>query len=194
MRYIYFFLLLAVCSSVANGQGLIIDEGVGVGQLKLGQSFEEVVNILGFTGDLKTYDDYLAEELFNEDPEFALECVIGFDYYIKYEFLLTLPVSCVFFKDNVISQIKVSSFPQYYFAIAKDTKTKSGLDFWSERNTIIDIYGSPDLKVNYDSFILDSYFYFEDGITLNLRDGEYRSAHIYSKLDASSIEKFSREF
>lgn len=177
-----------------NAQDLIIDEGVGIGQLKLGQSFEEVVNILGFSGDLKTYDDYLAEELFNEDPEIALECVIGFEYYVKYEHLLTLPVSYVFFKDNTISQIKVSSFPEYYFAIAKDTKTKNGLDFWSESNNIIDIYGSPDLKVNYDSFILDSYFYFDDGITLNLRDGNYRSAHIYPKLDANTVEKFSEEF
>lgn len=194
MRFLCFFVLFTAVSLFSYGQNLVIDEGEGIGQLKLGQSFEEVVNILGFNGDLKTFDDYLAEELFNEDPEIALECVIGFEYYVKYEHLLTLPVSYVFFKDNEISQIKVSSFPEYYFAIAKDTKTKSGLNFWSESNNVIDIYGSPDLKVNYDSFILDSYFYFDDGITLNLRDGNYRSAHIYPKLDASTIEKFSEEF
>ena len=194
MRFIYFFILSFAISLFGHGQELIIDEGVGIGDLKIGQSFEEVVNILGFSGDLKTYDDYLAEELFNEDPEIALECVIGFEYYVKYEHLLTLPVSYVFFKDNAISQIKVSSFPEYYFAIAKDTKTKNGLDFWSETNHVTDLYGSPDLKVNYDSFILDSYFYFEDGITFNLREGNYRSAHIYPKLDATTAKKFSEEF
>lgn len=194
MRFLYFFVLFTAVSLLSYGQKLVINEGEGIAQLKLGQSFEEVVDVLGFSGDLKTYDDYLAEELFNEDPEIALECVIGFEYYVKYEHLLTLPVSYVFFKDNEISQIKVSSFPEYYFAIAKDTKTKNGLNFWSESNNVIDIYGSPDLKVNYESFILDSYFYFDDGITLNLRDGNYRSAHIYPKLDASTIEKFSEEF
>lgn len=194
MRLLSFLLLFVTATFVLKGQELIIEEGVGVGQLKLGQSFEEVVNILGFSGNLKTYDDYLAEELFNEDPEIALECVIGFEYYVKYEHLLTLPVSYVFFKNNVISQIKVSSFPEYYFAIAKDTRTKNGLNFWSESNNVVEIYGSPDLKVNYDNFILDSYFYFSDGITLNLRDGNYRSAHIYSRLDADTAEKFSEVF
>ena len=188
---INFCLLL---SYFVNAQNVIIDEGVGVGPLKLGQSFEEVVNILGFGGDLKTYDDYVAEELFNVDPEIALECVIGFEYYVKYEHLLTIPISYVFFKDNVISQIKVSSFPEYYFAIARDTQTKSGINFWAEADNIENVYGDPDLKVNYDNFILDSYFYFNNGITLNLRDNNYRSAHIYPVPDPTVIEKFSKEF
>lgn len=187
-------LFLALISLSASGQNVIVEEGVGVGQLKLGQSFEEVVDVLGFGGDLKSYDDYLAEELFNEDPEIALECAIGFEYYIKYEHLITLPVSHVFFRDNEITQIKVSSFPAYYFAIAKDTKTKSGLVFWEQGDKVTYIYGSPDLKVNYDNVILDSYFYFDRGITFNLREDNYRSAHIYSKLEPQLIDKFRNEF
>lgn len=194
MKFLSLSFFLLTVSFFLRGQNLIIEEGVGVGPLKLGQSFEEVVNVLGFSGDLKTYDDYLAEELFSVDPDIALECVIGFDYYVKYEHLLTLPVSYVFFKDNVITQIKVSSFPEYYFAIAKDTKTKNGLNFWAERKNVENVYGIPDLKVNYDSFIIDSYFYFDDGITLNLRDNNYRSAHIYPKPDRSVLEKFRKEF
>ena len=157
-------------------------------------SYDAVMDILGFEGQLKTYDDYLAEELFNDDPEIALECAIGFDYYVKYEHLLTLPVSYVFFKDNIITQIKVSSFPEYYYAIAKATKTGSGLDFWAETENVLDVYGTPDLKVNYDSFILDSYFYFKEGITLNLRENNYRSAHIYVGLPPDVAEKFSGVF
>lgn len=177
-----------------KSQHIVVEEGVGVGPLRLDQSFEEVVNILGFGGDLKTYDDYLAEELFNEDPEIALECAIGFEYYVKYEHLLTLPVSYVFFKDNKINQIKISSFPAYYFAIAKDTKTKNGLNFWDESNQVVDIYGSPDLTVNYEGFILDSYFYFESGITVNLREDNYRSAHIYTRPNQDVIESFTKGF
>jgi len=194
MKLLSLSLFLLTVSFFLKGQNLIIEEGVGVGPLKLGQSFEEVVNILGFSGDLKTYDDYLAEELFSVDPDIALECVIGFDYYVKYEHLLTLPVSYVFFKDNVITQIKVSSFPEYYFAIAKDTKTKNGLNFWAERKNVEDVYGTPDLQVKYESFIIDSYFYFEDGITLNLRDNNYRSAHIYPKPEPGVLAKFREEF
>jgi len=194
MKKLSLLTIILFACLISYSQEVVIEEGAGVGPLRLGQSYEEVIGILGFTGELKTYDDYLAEELFNDDPEIALECVIGFEYYIKYEHLLTLPVSYVFFKDNVITQIKVSSFPEYYYAIAKSIKTRNGLTFWAETGSVIDKYGTPDLKVNYDNFILDSYFYFEDGITFNLREDNYRSAHIYSRLTPALAEKFSGEF
>lgn len=194
MKNLFFTAMFFFSFFILNGQELVIEEGIGVGPLKLGQSFEEVVHILGFNGDLKTYDDYLADELFFEDPENSLECAIGFEYYVKYEHLLTLPVSYVYFKDNVITQIKVSSFPEYYFSIAKSTKTKEGLDFWEETNKVEEIYGNPDLKVNYDSFILDAYFYFNKGITINLREGNYRTAHIYNEQSASMIDDFKNQF
>jgi hypothetical protein len=191
---LFYLLVFFISPLFLKGQNVIIEEGVGVGSVKIGQSYEEVVDILGFGGDLKNYDDYLAEELFNEDPEIALECAIGFDYYVKYELLLALPISYVFFKDNLISQIKVSSFPEYYFSVAKDTRTKDGLDFWAEEKSVVDIYGVPGLKVNYENFILNSYFYFGNGITINFRENNYRSAHIYKKLDPQTIEAFSKEF
>ena len=177
-----------------NGQQIIIEEGTGVGPLKLGQSFEEVVNILGFNFDLKTYKDYLAEELFFVEPERVLECVIGFDYYVKYEHLLTLPVSYVFFKDNVINQIRLSSFPEYYFSIARSTKTSRGLEFWTNTKEIQQIYGTPDLQVNYDSFILNATFYFEDGITFFLREDNYRTTHLYSRQSQNLYSKFKNQF
>jgi len=176
------------------GQDIVIEEGVGIGPLKLGQTFEEVVNILGFGGDLKTYDDYLAEELFNEDERKALECVIGFEYYVKYEHLLTLPISYVFFDENILTQIKISSFPQYYFSIAKNTITKKGLDFWVNKSELIRIYGQPDLQVNYEDFILYTYFYYEEGMALSLRDDDYRLSHIFSKPSPEIIKKFSNAF
>jgi hypothetical protein len=194
MKNFLLTILLAFSILTVKGQELIIDEGVGIGNLKLGQSFEEVVHILGFSGDLKTYDDYLAEELFFEDPENALECIIGFDYYVKYQHLLTIPVSYVYFKDNVINQIKVSSFPEYFFSIARDTKTKSGLDFWASKREVEQLYGTPDLAVNYDSFILNAYFYFNKGITINMREDNYRTAHIYHAPPQDLLNEFINQF
>jgi hypothetical protein len=194
MRVFYLVVFMLFSSYLVQGQHIIIEEGKGVGTLKLGQSFEEVVNILGFGGDLKTYDDYLAEELFNEDPEIALECVLGFEYYVKYTHLLILPVSYVFFKNNAVSQIMVSSFPEYYFSIAKDSKTKKGLEFWAENNRVINVYGNPDLKVNYEGFILNAYFYFDQGITIDLRENNFRAAHIYARPEQALVKKFVSEF
>lgn len=194
MKYTILSVFILFVSYYSQGQQLIIEEGTGVGPLKLGQSFEEVVNILGFNGDLKTYEDYLAEELFFVEPDRVLECVIGFDYYVKYKHLLTLPVSYVYFKDNVINQIKLSSFPEYYFSIARNTKTSRGLEFWTESNQLQQIYGLPDLQVNYDSFILRASFYFDEGITFFLRDDHFRTAHVYIRQPQNLYNKFKSQF
>lgn len=194
MRHVILTILLIFTGVILKGQDVVIVEGSAVGPLKLGQSFEEVVNILGFNGELKTYDDYVAEELFFADPENQLECAIGFDYYVKYEHLLTLPIAYVYFKDNVINQIKVSSFPEYYFPIARATKTSQGLDFWAASSQVEQVYGAPDLKVNYDSFILNAYFYFDKGITINLRENNYRTAHIYQEQSSELYNSFKNQF
>lgn len=194
MKYAILSVFFLFVSIYAHGQQVIIEEGKGVGPLKLGQSFEEVVNILGFNGDLKTYKDYLAEELFFMEPERVLECVIGFDYYVKYEHLLALPVSYVYFKDNVINQIKLSSFPEYYFAVARDTKTSRGLEFWTNSNQLQHIYGVPDLQVTYDSFILNASFYFDEGVTFFLRDDHFRAAHLYLQQPQNLYDKFKSQF
>ena len=194
MRKSLIFLVFALLTLPAAAQDIVIKEGRGVGSLEIGQSYEQVQDVLGFHGQLKTYDDYLAEELFNEDPEDFLECEIGFDYYIKFEHLLTLPVSYVFFKDDKVNQIKVSSFPAYYFAIAKSTKTESGLHFWDTEEKMAEIYGRPALTADYENFIIKSSFYFRKGITFSSRDGAVRSAHLYLPPDAGLTEKFKSRF
>lgn len=194
MRVLQLLIIAIIIPLTADGQGVIIEAGAGIGDLKIGQSYEEVQHVLGFQGKLKTYDDYLAEELFNEEPEDFLECVIGFDYYVKFEHLLTLPVSYVFFIDDKVNQIMVSSFPAYYFAIAKSGSTAEGLKFWDDENKMIRIYGEPALVVDYENFILKSCFYFLNGITFNLRDGMVRSAHIYRAPEKMKTDKFSNRF
>ena len=52
MRFLSLLLLCVTTSFFLKGQNLIIEEGNGVGPLKLGQSFEEVVITLGFDGEL----------------------------------------------------------------------------------------------------------------------------------------------
>ncbi|NJN25591.1 MAG: hypothetical protein HC819_06330 [Cyclobacteriaceae bacterium] len=194
MRYIHLLIPMLLVPAMLQGQHVTIEEGKAVGALRLGQSFEEVVSILGFGGDLKTYDEYLAEELFSEDPDKALECVLGFEYFIKYEHLLTLPVSYVYFKDNKICQIKVSSFPEYYFNIAKDSRTSRGLDFWAQNQQIVSLYGNPDFQAEYEDFILNTSFYFDEGIAFDLRDKMFRIAHIFEKPSANVVSKFTSAF
>ncbi len=172
-----------------HGQS-IINPGDGIGPLHIGQTYQQVTSILGFNGKLKTYDDYVADELFNIDPKKSLECAIGFDYYVKYEYLLTMPVSYVFFKDNKVNQIRVTSIPEYYVSLARDVRTTDGLEFWADPQRVYTVYGKPDFTFNYDAFILKSDFYFSKGITISIRDDYYRVAHIYSPMSNDMVKKF----
>jgi len=180
-------------AGLSNAQKITITEGDGVGLLKIGQSVNDLVNVLGFKGTLKTYDDYVAEELFTEDPAKSLECIIGFDYYIKYQHLITLPVSYIFIKNNVISQIKLTSFPEYFFGISRATATSAGLPFWANKDDMIKLYGKPDAAREYESFILETSVYFDKGIAFSFRDSNYRVAHIFKKPSAEQIKKFNNQ-
>jgi len=191
MKRVILLLSCVFSLHIASAQKIIIAEGGGVGPLKIGQSLNDLVDILGFKGTLKTYDDYVAEELFTEDPATTLECVIGFDYYIKYQHLITMPVSYIFIKNNEISQIKLTSFPEYFFAISRSTSTSSGLPFWASKDDMIKLYGKPDATRDYDSFILETSVYFDKGIAFSFRDSNYRVAHIFKKPTDEQIRKFN---
>ncbi len=176
---------------ITYAQSIIITEGDGIGQLKIGQSVNDLVDVIGFKGKMKTYDDYVAEELFTEDPAKSLECIIGFDYYIKYQYLMKLPVAYIFIKNNVVSQIKLTSFPEYFFAIAKSTTTSQGLPFWAGKDDMTKTYGKPDATKDYESFMLETSVYFDKGIAFSFRDSNYRVAHIFRKPSADQIKKFT---
>jgi hypothetical protein len=167
--------------------------GEGIGPLKIGQSYEEVVSILGFKGKLKTYSDYVAEVLFSENPSDFLECRIGFDYYVRYEHLLTLPVSYVFYEDDKINQIMVSSLPAYYRDLARDVQTPQGLAFWSTDEAIRRQYGAESLLRDYPGFMTTEMFYFSKGLGLQLRNREFRNAHIFKPPDAELQRSFARQ-
>jgi len=160
----------------------------GIGMLKIGQSYEEVQSILGF-GKLKTYEDYLEEELFSQQPGAMLECVIGFDYYIKYEYLITLPVEYIYFKNDTVNQIKVTSFPEYYRDLCEDVQTPDNLRFWEDEASMKDAYGNPAFDYDYDWYLLKSYFYPNKGIVFNFRENKCRTAHIIPQMSTEVIEK-----
>jgi len=193
MKRIVLISSLVLATGFLHAQKIIITEGDGVDLIKIGQTVNEVVNILGFKGTLKTYDDYVSEELFTEDPAKSLECVIGFDYYIKYQHLITVPISYIFIKNNVVSQIKLTSFPEYFFAISRSTTTGSGLPFWASKDDMIKLYGKPDATRDYESFILETSVYFDKGIAFSFRDSNYRVAHIFKKPTADQIKKFNNQ-
>lgn len=188
MKKIVLLGMIAMIALPVAGQH--ITPGRGIEALKLGQTYEEVVEVLGFKGTLRTYDEYVAEELFNMDPEDALECVIGFDYYVRYAHLLTLPVSYVFFREGRLVQIMVSSIPEYYHAMARKVETNQGLRFWSESQDVEKIYGRPEMQKKYPDYMLNTMFYLDEGIAMDIREDLYRSVHIFELPSTPLTGKF----
>ena len=68
MKRVIFLSLMFFVFNSAHSQNIV--PGEGVGPFKIGQSYEEMRFILGFKGEIKTFDDYLNEVLFLQLDEF----------------------------------------------------------------------------------------------------------------------------
>lgn len=188
-------LALMALSFFAGAQAFKIDPGVGFEMLKVGDSFEKVQSTVGF-GKLKTYKQYIAEELFDRSPEQAVECMLGFDHYLKFEHLIPIPVFHIFFKDDKVCQILVSSFPDYYRPLSEDVVIKENLRFWDDRKKLKSVMGTANF-INEDEYlILESHLYLDYGVTFNFRDNALRTVHVFKVPDPavgnSIISKLSQ--
>ena len=122
-----------------------------------------------------------------------LECVIGFDYYMKFEHLMSLPVHFIFFKNDKINQILITSFPEYFFSISKDVRMDNGLQFFASKDEVTSAMGEADLEYDYEWYLLKSCFYFTKGLTFNFRDGEFRTAHIHNVVSTEKANQFAKD-
>ncbi len=191
MKTIFTFLALLLFIPTSSEQDIIkLTPGIGFEEIKIGDSYDAVQETLGF-GKKKSYNLYIADELFDRSPDSALECLIGFDHYIKYEYLLTLPVHYIFFKDNKVVQIKSTSFPEYYHTICENVEIGQGIRFWENVSEMKSAIGEESLKVEEDYLILDTYHYFSKGITLSAREKQVRTVHVYQPLDGSKAGEFT---
>jgi len=192
MQKLFFFSLCIFFSFSTFGQDLPLKPGSGFENLKIGDSFESVRETLGF-GKKKTYEKYLADELFDREPGEALECLIGFDYYMKIEYLVTLPILYVYFKDDKVIQIKSTSFPEYYNPICEDVVIGDDLKFWSGVDKMHAVLGKEDVFINEDYLILETFGYLSKGIAFSAREKQIRMIHVFRPVTGSEKSKIIDE-
>ena len=185
-------ILFLIFSIDTMGQNIALNSGSGFKDLKIGDTYDQVEDVLGF-GKKKSYEKYLADELFDRDPNEALECVIGFDYYIKLEYLITLPILYVYFKDDKVVQIKTTSFPEYYSAICEDVITDNNLKFWSNIDKMKQAMGKEDIFLDEEYLILKSYVYLSKGISFSTREDKVRMIHIFKPVGGSEKSRITAE-
>jgi len=170
MRIINIFLiLLFLCVSSSHGQFII--PGEGLMDVKLGLDWDEIEWELGFKGKkIERINAITSLKLLAEQSE------IDFDFIVSYQHIMWLPVSDLFFKDNKVCMIQISSYPEYYKMLCMDIGTVEGLNFWDEEVRVQEIYGNSKALKNDEK----AYYAFnEKGLGVEILDNEVRTMVIF---------------
>lgn len=165
--------LIIVILCVSSGYGQFLIPGEGIMDVKIGSDWDEVEWELGFKGSKIEKSDVGSTLQF-----IALKAGIEYDYVVSYQHIMWLPVSDLFFKDDRIVMIQISSFPEYYKMLCADFGTVEGLNFWDDSEKVKEIYGNFDeLENDGKSYIM----YKEEGIGVEILDNEVRAILIFQR-------------
>ncbi|MCK5103960.1 MAG: hypothetical protein KAQ62_09200 [Cyclobacteriaceae bacterium] len=170
MRVAIIVLIIFFLSATRNyGQFLI--PGEGIMDVKIGADWDEIEWELGFRGKKIDRINVIPALKF-----IAREADIDFDYVVSYQHIMWLPVSDLFFKNDKVCMIQLSSYPEYYKMLCVDIGTTEGLNFWDAADRVKEIYGSNTNSKNEKK----SYFVFNDkGLGVELLENEVRSMFIF---------------
>lgn len=166
---ITFFCVLFISSTEGLGQFLI--PGEGLIDIKIGIDWDEVEWELGFKGKKIDKENISPQLKFIAD-----EAGIEFDFVVSYRHIMWLPVSDLFFKNDLVCMIQLSSYPEYNKMLCTDIGTIEGLNFWDNMGKIDEIYGEQQVsKFDQKSYITIS----EKGIGVEVFENEVRTMIIF---------------
>jgi len=170
MRIITTFFIVNVLSIVSSF-GQILISGEGIMDVKIGADWDQVEWELGFKGEKKESSSVSADLLF-----LANATNVEFDFVVSYQHIMWLPVAELFFKNDKICMIQLTSYPEYNQMLCGDIGTIEGLNFWDDSEKVKEIYG------NFEQLEKDGksyYVYNNKGIAVELLDNEVRTMLIF---------------
>jgi hypothetical protein len=139
--------------------------------VKLGADWDQVEWELGFKGEKNSKSNVRPELRF-----MAEAANIDFDFVVSYQHIMWLPVSELFFKNDSICMIQLTSYPEYNQMLCIDIGTFEGLNFWDDSRKVKEIYGNLELLENEGKSI---YVSKEKGLALELLNDEVRAMLIF---------------
>ena len=172
MRIIVFIVLFFTTCYV-SAQDIIPKERFG--DLKLGVTYEDVIWIIGFDGSKLSKDS--APEMLREPLK---ELNIDFDYVVNFRYIMDLPVTSVYFKEDLVVFFTISNYPEYNQFICQDLVTSDGLKFWDSLTQVKELYGNDVSLMGYTSGKIKYFVYKNDGICFGLDDDEVRTIGIFN--------------
>ena len=170
MRIVITFLVIFLLAATRNyGQFLIPAEGLM--DVKIGADWDEIEWELGFRGEKVDKIDTPRPLKF-----IAQEAEIDFDFVVRYQHIMWLPVSDLFFKNEKVCMIQLNSYPEYNQMLCADIGTMEGLNFWDNAENVKELYCDNTESKNGEK----SYFVFrEKGLGVELLEDEVRSMFIF---------------
>jgi hypothetical protein len=168
----FVIIILFFISFYGSAQDIIPKERFG--ELEIGITYEDVIWIIGFDGSKISRES--APEMLREPLE---ELNIDFDYVVNFRYIMDLPVTSVYFKDNLVVYFTISSYPEYNQFICQDLVTSAGLKFWDSLAQVKELYGNNVSLMNYASGNIKYYVYKDEGICFGLDDDEVRTMSIF---------------
>jgi hypothetical protein len=170
MRILITFLII-FSLSVSKNYGQFLISGEGIMDVKIGADWDEVEWELGFKGKKVNKSDIGPTLML-----IAREAGIDFDFVVRYQHIMWLPVSDLFFKDDKVCLIQLSSYPEYFEILCVDIGTTEGLNFWDDMERSKYIYGNKaDVKMEEKSYLV----FKDSGLGVELLNNEVRTMFIF---------------
>ena len=165
-----------------------------VGNIYIGQPYEETVQILGAPFKRETYSEiYFNYKQFGFNPEKILVFYLEFDYAIEYDQETNIgsdPIYKIFFKDNKVQYIIFSS---YIYEGLIDIYEWNDVQIFSERKKLLKQFGE---GYEYEDFSPKDYdgeyCYFEKGVSLISKKEIVRAVHIFPPMNKKQVNKYKR--
>jgi len=171
---VFVFIILFLIPFYMSAQDIIPKERFG--EVEIGITYEDVIWIIGFDGSKISRES--APEMLREPLN---ELNIEFDYVVNFRYIMDLPVTSVYFKDNLVVYFTISSYPEYNQFICQDLITSVGLKFWDSLNQVKELYGENISLMDYTSGNIKYYVYKDDGINFGIDDDEVRTISIFDR-------------
>lgn len=145
------------------------------GEIEIGITYEDVIWIIGFDGS-KISKESAPEMLTAPLNELNIE----FDYVVNFRYIMDLPVTSVYFKDNLAVYFTISSYPEYNQFICQDLTTSVGLKFWDSSKQVMALYGKNPSELSFKSGSIQYLAYQNEGILFGIDNNEVRTISIFN--------------
>ena len=175
----------------------IIKPGAGVGQIKLGMTYSDVVNKLGqgtSMTNLEQETDYYTQ--FGYELTKEVSFFVGFDQAVQYtneeESILPYPVYKLFFKNDKLVFMTLTSYG-FSEDLYSKFSFKKNIEFMSSEESLLKVFGKEDQSV-VASDGSKELLYLSKGVEFTIDEGKLRAVHLFAPLTSKQKAEFLSAF